>query len=611
MILPSKDVSLCTTGKRSSSSALKVLILDAIVSLINTCNEKQLLRIPEELSKPTLSYLKASWVEMRNQGLELVADNCSSVGKMEDLLESVFRLSINYRCFTTTGVDDNIKRSIFGPNQSDFDDFIFNYWENSPVILRNFLGPMDNCHHTLTSFVQSFKSEQIHDILLTLLDGLVCCPPLPSDELDILNFLKEVKDQLGHHIILGQDIRVVKTVEEILGNNQGKLKREVHFLKGCNPDLCDIGDVWECEKAYQEGYTIAMRGMEFRSQNIASIADKLAGLFGQPSVGANAYLTPPGSQGLARHYDDHCVFVCQLLGKKQWKVFPRYTSHLPRLYEPLNSVIGSEGENLESECNQFLLGEGDILYIPRGCLHEACTVFDEGESIMDDASTGFSLHLTLGIEIEPPFEWEGFAHVGLHIWSQKKKPLHTLCSSSQRTMYMSTSLLHVAIHQIGVIDPIFVKACLVSTCFSTSHVPDNYQSIMYQSQRTIFRYVINRIKRDAGFLDALECVKVAVKGKNEDMFQRLRWLRQLSSEEDAKGVDWGNPLTEFEKLLQLLDEHKLDAESEFLQIKSRFCGEVVLEDVCESFMTLLHKYKRARTQYMNGMLSLNRNAKIS
>lgn len=33
------------------------------------------------------------------------------------------------------------------------------------------------------------------------------------------------------------------------------------------------------------------------------------------------YLTPPGTQGFAPHYDDIEAFVIQLEGKKHWRVY--------------------------------------------------------------------------------------------------------------------------------------------------------------------------------------------------------------------------------------------------------------------------------------------------
>ncbi|KAK9820082.1 hypothetical protein WJX72_005919 [[Myrmecia] bisecta] len=96
-------------------------------------------------------------------------------------------------------------------------------------------------------------------------------------------------------------------------------------------------------------------------------------------VGSNAYLTPAGSQGLAPHHDDVEIFVCQTEGQKRW-----------RLYKPVG------GFKLPNECSGDLdpadLGEptmevtlqpGDVLYLPRGTVHQA------------EAQEGHSTHITL------------------------------------------------------------------------------------------------------------------------------------------------------------------------------------------------------------------------
>ncbi|XP_019617148.1 PREDICTED: bifunctional lysine-specific demethylase and histidyl-hydroxylase MINA-like [Branchiostoma belcheri] len=48
-------------------------------------------------------------------------------------------------------------------------------------------------------------------------------------------------------------------------------------------------------------------------------------------VGANVYMTPPGSQGLAPHYDDVEVFILQLEGRKHWRLYTPPVD-LPRDY---------------------------------------------------------------------------------------------------------------------------------------------------------------------------------------------------------------------------------------------------------------------------------------
>lgn len=41
------------------------------------------------------------------------------------------------------------------------------------------------------------------------------------------------------------------------------------------------------------------------------------------------YLTPPGTQGFAPHYDDIEAFILQLEGRKHWRLYsPRYNSHI-------------------------------------------------------------------------------------------------------------------------------------------------------------------------------------------------------------------------------------------------------------------------------------------
>ncbi|MCL7031896.1 hypothetical protein MKW94_002280 [Papaver nudicaule] len=602
-------VEYCMVKRSSGIDEVQLLVLEAAISLINTCNLKQLTEIPKELVEKFLRYLKEAWVKLRDEMILKNAGGCGKDGygvRVHGLAESIFRLSINRSDCTTTCTPEVIRRNIFGPEHSEFEHFMLNYWEKAPFLFTKLSKPLDDCGDSFSAFFRSFNSKRTTKAIISfILGGLVSCPPLPSDDLDIISFLEEVKDGLGLPMIYEQDIRVLKT----LGISNTHMKREIHYHKELTGSTVmsddNIVDVPKCEEAFLEGYTIALRGMEFRSESIASIADGLADLFGQPSIGANAYLTPPQSQGLARHYDDHCVFVCQLLGQKKWVASPRQISLLPRLYEPLRHLTGSE-DGID-ECKQFLLQEGDFLYIPRGCPHEAYTVTDDGKPEMDDVSTGFSLHLTLGIEIEPPFEWEGFAHVALYCWNQKQQvnPCNHQLAGGLNFVYVI--LLHVAIQLIGYQDSIFRKGCMVA---SFSHPQDNKENqlseILDLDQRSTFSYIIDCIDKEANFLKALRCVEEAVQEKNEELFQRIRWLHHLDHEGEAEvGFDWNSPSEGFENLMRLYHENGDDAEATFNLVKSNFCKTVVFESVCKNFETLHLKYKRTRKHYTNGMLSLH------
>ncbi|KAG6769371.1 hypothetical protein POTOM_025002 [Populus tomentosa] len=192
-------------------------------------------------------------------------------------------------------------------------------------------------------------------------------------------------------------------------------------------------------------------------EQLEKIPSKLSEKFLDSMKRCHIYLTPPYSQGLDRHCDDHCVFVCQLFGTKQWTIYSQ-----PRLYDPLNREQCFVEENSLAGYRKFLLREGDILYIPRGFPHEACT-HDCGSSDL----ARFSLHVTLGIEVEPPFEWEGFAHVALHCWYQTQKQLHRASAEPLSGILdlMPVTLLHLMIELIGASDSTLREASLVGAHF--------------------------------------------------------------------------------------------------------------------------------------------------
>ena len=100
-------------------------------------------------------------------------------------------------------------------------------------------------------------------------------------------------------------------------------------------------------------------------------------------AGANVYLTPPGSQGFAPHYDDIEAFVLQLEGKKRWRLYdPRSADEvLPR-----NSSANFEQSDLGECILDAVLEPGDLLYFPRGVIHQAVTQ-DENHSLHVTVST--------------------------------------------------------------------------------------------------------------------------------------------------------------------------------------------------------------------------------
>lgn len=117
---------------------------------------------------------------------------------------------------------------------------------------------------------------------------------------------------------------------------------------------------------------------------------------------ANIYLTPPNAQGFKPHYDSHDVFVLQCEGRKRWMLYdtPVVLPYRRQEFDPAEVPCGPV--SLE-----FDLEPGDVVYIPRGVMHDARTLGGEGQ--------GHSLHITLGLLFT---SWtdllvEGLSQVGM------------------------------------------------------------------------------------------------------------------------------------------------------------------------------------------------------
>ncbi|XP_044518000.1 ribosomal oxygenase 1 [Gracilinanus agilis] len=118
---------------------------------------------------------------------------------------------------------------------------------------------------------------------------------------------------------------------------------------------------------YRDGCSLRLLCPQAFSAVVWQVLSVLQEHFGS-MVGANAYLTPPGSQGFAPHYDDIEAFVLQLEGKKRWRVYKpqEQVEELPQFSSP---NFGPEG--LGKPVLQEVLEPGDLLYFPRGFIHQA------------------------------------------------------------------------------------------------------------------------------------------------------------------------------------------------------------------------------------------------
>jgi bifunctional lysine-specific demethylase and histidyl-hydroxylase NO66 len=131
--------------------------------------------------------------------------------------------------------------------------------------------------------------------------------------------------------------------------------------------LTGLVDARKALAAFDDGATIVFQGLHRYWPPLTRLIAELELELGHPCQ-ANAYLTPPGSQGFAVHEDSHDVFVLQTAGSKLWEVHT------------------SDG------VEEVVLEPGLSLYLPTGTPHSA------------RAQETVSLHVTLGIN---QLTWRG------------------------------------------------------------------------------------------------------------------------------------------------------------------------------------------------------------
>ena len=128
-----------------------------------------------------------------------------------------------------------------------------------------------------------------------------------------------------------------------------------------------MADPARIAELFDGGATIVLQGLHRNWEPVAGFCRALEIELGHPCQ-VNAYVTPPGSQGLALHADPHDVFVLQAFGRKRWEI---------------HAAPGeSERDPIDAD-----VGPGDCIYMPAGTPHAA------------SAGSATSGHLTVGVHV--------------------------------------------------------------------------------------------------------------------------------------------------------------------------------------------------------------------
>lgn len=131
---------------------------------------------------------------------------------------------------------------------------------------------------------------------------------------------------------------------------------------------------------YRAGATIILQQAHQHDPTLARFCRALEAVF-SCHVQTNIYLTPPNAQGFRTHYDNHDVFVLQIAGEKDWRLYNKPVD------TPFRGERFEQGQYQAGEVRQaFKLHAGDVAYVPRGLMHDAVSSGDTA-----------SLHVTVGL----------------------------------------------------------------------------------------------------------------------------------------------------------------------------------------------------------------------
>lgn len=139
-----------------------------------------------------------------------------------------------------------------------------------------------------------------------------------------------------------------------------------------------VVDLDKVANLHSDGATIILRAAQRWSNKLRYLCGCLEQDFGFPAQ-ANVYLTPAGKKSTPPHWDNHDLFIVQVLGAKKWRLFSSENA-LPLDWQRFDPDVYSVGDLVE----ELEIHEGDVLYLPRGNIHEP-------------VADTYSIHVSLGV----------------------------------------------------------------------------------------------------------------------------------------------------------------------------------------------------------------------
>jgi ribosomal protein L16 Arg81 hydroxylase len=180
-------------------------------------------------------------------------------------------------------------------------------------------------------------------------------------------------------------------------------------------------DVNQLFHSYAQGETAVLNFAQCYWEPAARLCSAFEHFFHFPA-GANVYITPRNARGFPPHFDSHDVFVLQVEGTKLWRIYDRCEQPLAGSQDDTPVRV----EQLGPAKHELRLQAGDLLYIPRGYVHEARTT---------DAS---SIHISIGVR---SYSWSDLVGELLALETQRDPELRRALPAGFSSDAGATSLI--------------------------------------------------------------------------------------------------------------------------------------------------------------------------
>ena len=267
--------------------------------------------------------------------------------------------------------------------------------------------------------------------------------------------LEESRDVIRERTKFFQGLFNINHVQSVLSNPNLVHKKDFLLCKKINRDGKEwLGVLPEDTISNEEalhafmwgGFSLVINGLQRLWGNVGRFSRMLESEFIPSYVSCNLYLTPSAGDsktrnsdgrhhergedqlmerksGFEAHWDWMDVLVVQILGEKLWSVASKptiYLSNKDQKRKPKTDEMQHYLSRPQGRYEDFLLRPGDVMYIPRGFMHNASTIGWHPSQDDTDAEerTGDepSLHLTFGIEHKCESTFEALLHHALEVF---------------------------------------------------------------------------------------------------------------------------------------------------------------------------------------------------